>query len=228
MRSACTRADAADDALTGALGRLPRRDAPERLRRKLYSRWDPRERRWARRTVPWIATVGAAAAIVITAVTLVRAPAHPNPVETEAINDYLRVVYSEHPVEIESGGIHQVKPWFEGRVDFAPVVSFAGDQDFPLRGGSVAYFLDRKAAALVYGHGAHVITLFVFRADGLPWPHADATIDGHRVYAHTSRGFNLIAWRDADLGYALVSDASGPTLQELARRIESENDKQAR
>ena len=32
-------------------------------------------------------------------------------VVAEAINDHLRVLYSEHPVEIESGGIHQVKPW---------------------------------------------------------------------------------------------------------------------
>src|SRR6266566_672368 len=58
----------------------------------------------------------------------------------EAISDYLRVLSSQHPVEIQSGGIHQVKPWFEGRLDFAPVVSFDGDQDFALKGGAVGYF----------------------------------------------------------------------------------------
>ncbi|WP_248353531.1 hypothetical protein [Anaeromyxobacter oryzae] len=29
---------------------------------------------------------------------------------------------SQHPIEIETGGSHQVKPWFEGKLDFAPVV----------------------------------------------------------------------------------------------------------
>ena len=54
-----------------------------------------------------------------------------------AVNDHLRVLASQHPLDIESGGIHQVKPWFEGRLDFAPVVSFLGDEEFPLRGGAV-------------------------------------------------------------------------------------------
>ena len=63
-----------------------------------------------------------------------------------------------------------MKPWFEGRLDFAPVVAFGGDDDFPLQGGSVAYFVDRKAATFVFKRRLHVVTLFVFRAEGLPWP----------------------------------------------------------
>jgi anti-sigma factor RsiW len=78
----------------------------------------------------------------------------------------VRVLYSDHAVEIESGGIHQVKPWFAGRLDFAPSVGFAGDADFPLKGGAVAYFMDRKAATFVFARRLHTITLFVFRADG--------------------------------------------------------------
>jgi len=34
--------------------------------------------------------------------------------------------------------------------NFAPIVSYEGDADFPLKGGAVGYFLDRKAAVLVY------------------------------------------------------------------------------
>jgi hypothetical protein len=45
------------------------------------------------------------------------------------------VLLSQRPLEIESGGgLHQVKPWFEGRLDLAPIVSFEGDTDFPLKG----------------------------------------------------------------------------------------------
>jgi anti-sigma factor RsiW len=139
---------------------------------------------------------------------------------TEAVNDHLRVLYSEHPLEVASGGIHQVKPWFEGRLDFAPAVAFGGDQDFPLEGGAVAYFMDRKAAAFVYKRRLHVITLFVFRADGLPWPPATGEpLGDHRMVARESRGFHTLMWRDGDLGYALVSDVSEADLRELARRM---------
>src|SRR5207245_11244760 len=88
----------------------------------------------------------------------------------EAVNDHLRLLTSLHPLDIESGGIHQVKPWFEGRLDFAPIVPFEGDADFPLKGGAVGYFLDRKAAVLVYARRLHPISLLIFRADGLAWP----------------------------------------------------------
>ena len=44
----------------------------------------------------------------------------------EAVNDHLRVLTSQHPLDIESGDVHQVKPWFEGRLDFAPVVAVRG------------------------------------------------------------------------------------------------------
>src|SRR5947209_13571922 len=49
--------------------------------------------------------------------------------------DHLRVLSSQHPLDVESGGIHQVRPWFAGRLDFAPEVPFVGDEDFPLRRG---------------------------------------------------------------------------------------------
>ena len=39
------------------------------------------------------------------------------------------------PGGIKSANIHQVRPWFTGRLDLAPAVAFAGDEEFPLRGG---------------------------------------------------------------------------------------------
>src|SRR6185369_13609046 len=96
---------------------------------------------------------------------------------------HLRVLVSEHPLEIESGGMHQVKPWFTGRLDFAPVVPFLGDDEFPLQGGAVGYFLDRKAATFVYKRRLHTISLFVFRADGLSFPTRGQEPMG-RVRAH--------------------------------------------
>ena len=88
----------------------------------------------------------------------------------EAVADHLRVVYRDRPVDIESGGPHQVKPWFTGRLDFALPSVFGGDDAFTLEGGSVGYYLDRQAAVLVYKRRLHRASLFVFRADGLAFP----------------------------------------------------------
>lgn len=113
-----------------------------------------------------------------------------------------------------------MKPWFEGRLDFAPVVDFAGDDDFPLQGGSVAYFVDRKAATFVFKHRLHEITLFVFRAEGMRWPVAGLRPIGvARGTVETSRGFHVAMWRQGDLGYVLVSDVNEADLIALGARI---------
>ena len=139
---------------------------------------------------------------------------------TEAVNDHLRLLASQHPLDIESGGIHQVKPWFEGRLDFAPVVRFLGDDDFPLRGGAVGYYLDRKAAVFVFYRRLHVMTLLVFRAEGLPWARRGLEPIGRcRRRSATSRGFNAILWREGELGYALVSDTDLPDLVQLLGKL---------
>ncbi|HVR00667.1 MAG TPA: zf-HC2 domain-containing protein [Polyangia bacterium] len=138
----------------------------------------------------------------------------------EAVSDHLRVVASTHPPEIASGGIHQVKPWFTGRVDFAPRVAFAGDDDFPLVGGSLGYVRDHKAAVFQFRRRLHAITLLVFPAAGLPWPSGAAVSLGrHDVVERTARGFSVLLWRDADLGYALVSDVARPELEALVSKI---------
>jgi anti-sigma factor RsiW len=144
----------------------------------------------------------------------------PSDLVTEAINDHIRVVTSTHPVDIESGGIHQVKPWFTGRLDFAPRVAFSGDADFPLVGGSVGYFRDRKAAVFVFKRRLHTITLLVFPPEGLPWPTSGLRPVGRLSVAEESaRGFSTLMWRDGGLGYALVSDVNVHDLEALAVKI---------
>jgi anti-sigma factor RsiW len=196
------------------------------LRRSIEERLaaePPRARNVPRRAwVVW-AAVGTVAAAAVVVFFFLR-PQASDAMLAEAVNDHLRVVYSEHPVEIESGGIHQVKPWFTGRLDFAPVVAFGGDDDFPLQGGAIGYFLDRKAATFVFKRRLHIISLFVFRAEGLPWP----AVAPHRVGAQhatleTSRGFHALMWREGDLGYALVSDVDPRDLDTLAQKVEGTN-----
>ncbi len=175
--AACAHEERAEALLTEALEqRLPQHGAPLALKRRLAVGWPPATAetagmwwRWRRYLVP----AAAVAALLLVALPLVQRRASERDagrMVAEAVNDHLRILASQHPLDIESGGIHQVKPWFAGRLDFAPVVRFEGDADFPLRGGAIGYYLDRKAAVFVFGRRLHTISLFVFRADGLPWP----------------------------------------------------------
>jgi anti-sigma factor RsiW len=192
--------------------KLPQHPASLALKRRLAARLpsvdlptrSTRSRRWALLALP----LAACAALVL--VLRPRTDAR-DPLVDEAINDHLRVVYRDQPVDVESGGPHRVKPWFTGRLDFAVPHVYGGDDEFTLVGGAVALFHDRKAALLVYKRQLHTISLFVFPSEGLVFPS-----DGR---VRQERGFSVVLWRDGDLGFALASDLNGADLQKLARRI---------
>jgi anti-sigma factor RsiW len=211
--------------------RLPRFEAPPHLKQRLLARYGqppiaPRQRPRAHRfSKAWVVPLLSAALSAVVVLAVLRIPSGRNRGEdttlvSEAVNDHLRVVLSSHPVEIENGGIHQVKPWFTGRLDFAPRVAFSGDDEFPLVGGSVGYLLDRKAAVFVFKCRLHTITLLVFPHERLSWPNTrPARLGTTEVVEQEWRGFNLLLWRRADLGFALVSDVSGADLAKLASRL---------
>jgi anti-sigma factor RsiW len=201
---------------------LPQFPAPLALKRRLQSRLPPEPRR-PRARPRWLAPLALAAVAGAAAVVLVVRPPSPssqgNPLVAEAVSDHLRVVYRDHPVDIEGGGPHQVKPWFTGRIDFALPSVFGGNDEFTLEGGSVGYYLDRQAAVLVYARSQHRASLFVFRADGLSFPKPDHTLGRVAATVTHARGFSVIVWRDGELGYALASDLSADELVRLAVHV---------
>lgn len=224
----CTRLAEAESALSEALERrLPQHPAPLALKRRLREQWPvpatPRRRQELRR-LAW--ATGLAVAVLLAGLVgwdqAVRRPELDVAARLvgEAVNDHLRLLFSQQPLEVRTSGIHQVRPWFTGRLDFAPVVRFGGDEQFPLQGGTVGYFLDRKAAIVVYHHGLHVMSVVIFRRDGLPWPRTgDVPLAGVPAHPDSSRGFNVLLWRQGELGYALVSDAEPAALRALAERL---------
>lgn len=219
--------EAAERELDRALSLLERRKAPAGLKARLAAApgpapaASPAPRAVSRRTLGL--SLSLAAAVVVAGglgFGWFRAVHDSDALVNEAVNDHLRVLYAERPLEVESSDRHQVKPWFEGKLDFAPVLAFAGDDEFALTGGAVAYFMDRKAAAFVFKHHLHVMTLFVFRAEGLPWPRtSNQSLGKTKAFFASSRGFGSLLFREGDLGYALVSDADTATLLRLGTKI---------
>jgi anti-sigma factor RsiW len=217
---ACRGALEAEAALDELLGRtVPRRPAPPALRQRLeglattssspaLSPGRPGSR-WRRRVVPVLASGLAVALVTLLAGRELDSSARAEVQLTdELVNDHLRLLASQRPAEIESGGPHQVKPWFEGRLDFAPLVPSPPGGEPRLRGGAVGYVLDRRAALLQYTLRLHRLTLLVVRAEGLPWPPGLPRVTG-------TRGFQVVRWRSGELGYALVSDVSAEELAVL-------------
>lgn len=225
----CERDRRAEQALDELLeARLPRHAAPNALKRRLglltgHPAPAPRASvRWTRLVPPALAA-GLALAAVGVVVQRGSSSRGELPLAAEVVNDHLRVLASQHPLDVASGGSHQVKPWFEGRLDFAPVVPSLDGSELRLEGGSVGYVFDRKAAVLVYRLRLHVVTLLAFRADGLAWPDAGARQIGPvRGHDASIRGFHAILWRDDGLGYALVSDVDANELSQLAARLAAE------
>jgi anti-sigma factor RsiW len=118
---------------------------------------------------------------------------------------------ARHLMEVASGDRHTVKPWFQGKVDFAPTVRDLSSDGFVLLGARLDHVADRQAAAIVYRVRNHVINLFVWRA----------TAGDEPFVVSAARGFNLVTWSDAGLGYAAVSDVDGRDIERFARLVQA-------
>jgi anti-sigma factor RsiW len=190
--------DEADRLIAAALRDHTRVAAPPRLRKKLEQRYASGRRRWV---VPaFTALAGAAMAAII--LMLVRPAPATTDIATEAVGDHLRVI-GGRGLGVETNNMHNVKPWFTGKLEFVPPVSFLGDDDFVLKGGDVAVFLGHKAAAFSYGRRLHVISLFVFESTD--------TATSER----TIQGFHVKTWGAGGFGFALVSDLNWDELRAL-------------
>jgi anti-sigma factor RsiW len=107
---------------------------------------------------------------------------------------------------------HQVKPWFDGKIDFAPPVKELGDQGFDLVGGRLDYIDGKEAAVVVYRRKLHMIDLFVTRADHTA-PHPDGIPAPHT----TPSGYNIERWSDGGQDYWAVSDLNRNELGDFAK-----------
>ena len=122
----------------------------------------------------------------------------------ELVADHVRSLQANHLVDVETSSRHVVKPWFDGKVAFAPTVVDFADQGFPLAGGRLDYVRDRPAAALVYRRGLHVINVFV-------WP--GSSPDALLGAPDQRDGYTLLHWRAGGLNYWAVSDLDSAELK---------------
>jgi anti-sigma factor RsiW len=127
-----------------------------------------------------------------------------------AVASHVRSLMAEHLTDVASSDQHTVKPWFNGKIDFAPNVTDFAPQGFPLVGGRLDYLKGRPVAALVYRHNKHFINVFV-------WPES---ANSAKRSLENRRGYSVINRAMDGLHYCFVSDLNAKELVELANLIE--------
>lgn len=176
----------------------------------------PRVRRawWASR---WLVGAGGFAFGLLFALLVVPALLKPEqPIDATLVAAHVRAL-RDGPTEVASSDRHTVKPWFQGRIDYAPPVFDLADAGFPLVGGRTEKLQGPAVAALTYTSRRHVIALFV-------WPDT-APRGAPAVPEHlTRRGFNLLHWSDKSMSFWAVSDVERAELERFMQALQARAD----
>jgi len=130
----------------------------------------------------------------------------------ELVAGYIRVAMSEHGVDVASSDRHTVKPWFAGRIDYAPPVHDLTREGFPLVGGRLDVVDGRKVAVLVYRHNQHRIALTL-------WPSASSGNSAATVRQRD--GFALADWRHDGFEMRAVADLSPADMKAFATAVDA-------
>ena len=132
------------------------------------------------------------------------------PAGDEVLSSHLRSLMPGHLTDVASTNQHNVKPWFNGRVDFSPSVPNLDSAGFPLLGGRLDYVDNRPVAALVYGRREHKISVY-------SWPAANAASGATSPVSTDVRGYHLMTWNAGGLTYWAVSDVNRDELRDFVR-----------
>jgi anti-sigma factor (TIGR02949 family) len=125
------------------------------------------------------------------------------------VASYLRMAMAEHTVDVASSDRHTVKPWYAGRIDYAPPVYDLTANGFPLLGGRLDVIDGRKVAVLVYRRNQHKLAVGLWPATGGDTPARVTERDG----------FAMGEWRHGGFDWRAVSDISPAEMTAFATAL---------
>ena len=120
------------------------------------------------------------------------------------VSNHIRALMAPQPTDIPSSDHHTVKPWFNGKVAFAPVVPELGPEGFSLVGARLDVVALKPVATIVYSYGKHLISL-----TQMPSESAVA----QPVTRKVERGYLILWWSEGGIEYWAVSDAAHEELE---------------
>ncbi|MBZ5720041.1 MAG: zf-HC2 domain-containing protein [Acidobacteriia bacterium] len=164
---------------------------------------------------PWRAWLSAATAVCVLVfaglvVTYMgRAALERKQTFSEVADLHVATLASSTPVDVVSTDRHTVKPWFAGKIPFTFNLPELQNSDFTLVGGRVTYLGQAPGAHLIYQVRKHQMSVFIFQdrdiVRGL----------GSDSGPEKKLSFNLQTWRQDDLRYFVVGDASPEDIGKL-------------
>jgi len=191
----------------------PYYSAPAELRLRIEKRAAAHFGVRRRRSRPgrWLALAAACAAAAVLIWRAAPGPgaAGPGDLAREVVDGHVRSLLANHLMDVASSDRHTVKPWFAGKLDFAPEVRDLASDGFTLIGGRLDYLHGRTVAAIVYRRRQHTINVFA-------WPAHEAE---RAPRAETRDGFHVESWIRGGMNWWAVSDLNAEELAELARLL---------
>ena len=193
---------------SGLMARLAqhnkRRISPAAWAREWFGR-----RRWPNAAAVFASALAAAWSVAI----YLALPSVSDALAEEVVSGHVRSLMANHIADVASSDRGTVKPWFNGKLDFSPAVRDYAAQGFQLVGGRLDYLDHRPVAALVYRHGQHPITVYI-------WPAADGREQAARTLSR--QGYQLAHCAEGGMIYWAVSDVDPHELMQLVAILQSE------
>jgi anti-sigma factor RsiW len=152
---------------------------------------------------------GALAAALIAILLMHEAPGENAMIEA-IVESHVGALTSGRLLDIASADPETIGPWLAGRLDVTPAVKNIADSGFELIGARLDYVAATRAAALVYRHREHILTLYVFST-----PNAAAS-SSETVFR---QGFAVCRWSRRGITRWAVSDMDPEELEQFEELV---------
>lgn len=182
-----------------------KRDRPARLPMRSWFAWG-------------LSTAVASLVLAFILAQTVLRPGADGMVLNEIADSHIRSLIGNHLVDVASSDQHTVRPWFEGKVDFAPAVPDLSARGFQIIGGRLDYINGRPAATLVYQCRKHYISLFIWPSG----PVNKAVQSIHFESKPAQRGYEVLHWKSGSMSHWAISEISSEELRDFAKAFANE------
>ncbi|RKP50883.1 anti-sigma factor family protein [Trinickia fusca] len=155
-----------------------------------------------------------AVAVVATLAVTSLGPARNDAFVDELVASHVRAELSGRDIDVVSTDQHTVKPWFNGRLDYAPPVEDLAAAGFTLTGGRLDYVGHRRIGVLIYRYRKHVLDVYVFPGDDRA-----AAAPPDRL---ARDGYALARWHDRGMTWWGVTDAAPEVLAKFEAALKAQ------
>lgn len=176
----------------------------------------PQKRSWYKLALPLPALAAVASVFIF-----VGTSGFATPVVEEAVAQHR----DDLPLEVPTPQADEIDQWFADKVSFPVEVPRFQDEQAMLLGGRLSRIRGiegqspRRAAYLIYGVGAHKLSVLMFDDKELALNRIGALhqIKGHQVSVADKGGFRVAVYRHRGVNYAVTSDLPGAQMLNLIK-----------